>query len=209
MESLHHLFSFFFDFTLISGGLFFVVKLLQFKHNLSVKNDLQHVQSRISLLRINIKSKVKKRANAFRTYYAKLITQRHELDNNLTASVDITFETSRDFQQYFDLIKKIHSLVATLNKDPQTPIEKYLELDQKNEIAILRMTKKMKEVSHIYNEKVEAFNRLNLKNKLKLAEPLEFKALEEIEAILNLHPQPEAEPHSVEEDNEESKPEAS
>ncbi len=186
MDSIHKLFSFFFDFTLVGAGLFFAIKLLQFRSNLNAKNDLQKLQARISILRMNIRAKVKKRTNAFRTFFSAAITPDEVLDKDLTSMLNIKFEAGPDFQQYFDYIKNTHSLVAALHKDLENPMQKYLDEDAKRELVIIRFVKEIKETSAKYNEKVEVYNKINPKNKMTPADPIQFELMTEIERILSM-----------------------
>jgi hypothetical protein len=167
---------------LIGAALAFVIKLLPFRANLVAKNELQKLQARISILRMNLKAKVKKRANAFRQYFAVSINPEEALDKDLSGILEVKFEAGPDFQQYFDYIKNIHSLITALHKDPDTPLQKYLEEDAKRELIIIRFVKEMNETSKKYNEKVEHYNKINPKQKL----PIQFNSLADIEHILGL-----------------------
>ena len=172
----------------MGAALFFVIKLLQFQSNLAAKNELQRLQARISILRMNLKAKVKKRANAFRKYFAVAINPGEVLDRDLGCILDVKFESSADFQQYFDYIKNIHSLITAIHKDLDHPVQKYLDEDAKRERIIIRFVKEMKETSAKYNEKVDIYNKINPKHKLASTDPIQFASMADIEHILNLEP---------------------
>lgn len=185
MNSIYQLFSFLFDFTLVGAGLFFAIKLLQFRSHLHAKNELQRIQARISILRMNLKAKVKKRANAFRSYYAKSIVPNEILDRDLSALVEIKFESGNDFQQYFDFVQNTHTLIAAIHNEVESPVKAYEELDLKNEQIIIRIVKEMHDGSTNYNEKIEAYNTANPKNKMTLIDPIQFSSMHEL--FQNLH----------------------
>lgn len=188
MDSIYKLFSFLFDFTLIGAALFFAIKLLQFYSTLSAKNELQKLQARISILRMNLKAKVKRRAKAFRAYFSVAINPGEILDKDLSSILEVKFESGNDFQQYFDYVKNIHTLISAIHKDPEHPVQKFLEEDAKRELVIIRFVKEMKETSAKYNEKVEIYNKINPKHKLPSTDPLQFESMADIEQILNLDP---------------------
>lgn len=146
------------------------------------------MQARISILRINLKAKVKKRSNDFRRYFTGSINPGESLDRDLNIAIEIKFEISSDFQQYFDLINNLHTSITAAHKHPEHTVEKYLENDTHKEQVILRFIKEMKDTSSKYNEKVEVYNKANPKNKLSPIDPLQFEAMKDIEEILNLHP---------------------
>lgn len=168
--------------------MFFVIKLLQFRRNLSAKNELQRLQARISILRMNLKAKVKKRANAFRKYFPLAVNPGEILDRDLCAILEVKFETGADFQSYFDIIKNIHSLISAIHKDPDHPVQKFLDEDSKKEIVIIRYVKEIKEASARYNEKVDTYNKANPKHKIAMTEAIQFESMRDIEHILNLEP---------------------
>jgi hypothetical protein len=190
LESVDRLLSFLFDFTLVGGALFFIIRLLQFQRNLHSKNELQKIQARISILRINLKGKVKKRANSFRNYFVKSIVPGENYDRDLNEILEIKFETSADFQKYFDLIQGLHSFVSSLTL-LEHPADKYIAGDEQTELMILRIVKEMQHASALYNNKIENFNKLNPKTKWGEIDPMQFSAMTEIDRILQTQAEPE------------------
>lgn len=138
---------------------------------------------------MNLKAKVKKRAKAFRAYFSVAINPGEILDKDLSSVLDVKFESGADFQQYFDYIKNIHSLISAIHKDPDHPVQKYMDEDAKRELVIIRFVKEMKETSAKYNEKVEIYNKINPKRKLPSADPIQFASMADIEHILSLEPE--------------------
>lgn len=191
LESTYSLIAFLFDFTLIAGGLFFIIRLLHFRQKLKARKELEKLQARISILRINLKAKIKRRSNAFRTYFAKSITPDEILDRNLNEISELKLETSDEFQKYFDVTKRLQSLVRALPHLHTHPIDSYLEIDGKIELIILRIVKEMHDVSTRYNSKLENFNAINPKVKMVPIDPLQFEALKAItQALEALNEQP-------------------
>ena len=141
-----------------------------------------------SFLRINLKAKIKKRSNDFRRYFTGSINPGELLDQDLNKILEIKFETGSEFQQYFELINNLHTLISATHKHPEHTVEKYLENDAHKEQVIFRFIKEMKDTSLKYNETVGAYNKANPKNKLSSVDPLQFDAIKDIENILNLHP---------------------
>lgn len=184
MESIYKLLSILFDFTLIGASLFFIVKFLQFRSNLIIKNEIQNLRARVSILRINLKAKVKKRTLAFRNYFTTSIAMDGPLDKELNLILDLNFEVSREFQRYSEAIKNIHLLVSENHKDPLHPIQNYLVEDANKELTIIRFIKEIKDISKKYNEKVKIYNKKNPKKKLELTDPIQFDWIKEIEQIL-------------------------
>jgi len=137
---------------------------------------------------MNLKSKVKKRANAFRKYFPLAVNPGEVLDRDLSAIVEVKFEIGSDFQSYFDLINNTHSLIKAIHKDPDHPVQKFFDEDSQKEQVIIRFVKEIKEVSARYNEKVETYNKINPKTKLTPADPIQFESMRDIEHILNLQP---------------------
>lgn len=138
---------------------------------------------------MNLKAKVKKRTNAFRKYFTIAINPGEMLDRDLSSILDVKFETGADFQRYFDSIKNIHSLITAIHKDPDHPVQKYLDEDAKRELVIIRFVKEMKDTSAKYNEKIEVYNKINPKRKLASIDPIQFDSMADIEHILNLEPE--------------------
>lgn len=138
---------------------------------------------------MNLKAKVKKRAHAFRKYFAPSINAGEILDKDLSAILDVKFEVGSDFQRYFDLIKNTHSLITAIHKDPEHPVQKYLDEDAKRELIIIRFVKEIKETSAKYNEKIDSYNKINPKHKLASTDPIQFQSMQDIEHILNLEPE--------------------
>lgn len=188
LDSILKTFSFLFDFTLFGAGLILVLNVLKFRSNLKTKNELLRLQARISILRMNIRAKVKRRANEFRKYFAASITPDDLLDKDLNGILEIKFEIGADFQKYFDSINNIHSMVTALNKDPNAPTEKYFEEDPRLELVILRFVKEMKDSSKSYIEKAEKYNKANPKQKIDMVDPLNFDAMSTIENALCYDP---------------------
>ncbi len=108
-----------FDFTLAGAGLYFLVRILQFRQKQSAKNEIQKLQARVSMLRIALKAKVKKRANSTRVFFSKNIVPGDILESEIDQLGENKFETSKDFQTYYDRIKNIQSQLLQLHSSTE------------------------------------------------------------------------------------------
>ena len=184
MESIYSLLSTLFDFTLAGGALFFIVKMLQFHQRRAAKNDLQKLQARVSMLRISLKSKVKKRANSFRVFFTKNIVPGDAIDLEFDRMVENKFESSADFQNYFDLVKQVHAQLLQIHSKTEILVRNFIPSDQQNELAIVKIVIEMKDISLKFNIKADSFNRMHPKSRIGHLDPMSFSASDDFEQIL-------------------------
>ncbi len=184
-----------FNITLAGAVFLFAFKYVQFRKNSNSKNELDALQAKVSMLRMALKSKVKKKANSFRAKFVKPINSGDSIDLSISELCENKFEKGEDFQAYFDLSKRINSYVnaemksnievGTSNQDVKNKIEDFMGSDIKNELAIIRIIKEMTDTTTKYNAKADSFNKANPKSKTSLLDPLIFPALADVSRIFN------------------------
>ena len=81
MDVIFSLLSSIFDITLVGAAIFCVVKIIEYRRNLITKNEIQTLQAKVSMLRMALKSKVKKKANSFRSKFVKPVNTGDPIDN--------------------------------------------------------------------------------------------------------------------------------
>lgn len=192
MDVIFNLLSTIFNITLVGAVIFCILKFIEFRRNLLTKNEIQTLQARVSMLRMALKSKVKKKANSFRSKFVKPINSGDPFDIAISDLTENKFETGEDFQNYFDLSKRINSYInadfnlssdSIKNLNPGVQVEDFMGPDLKNELAIIRTIKEITDASSKYNVKAETFNKLNPKVKIPYVDPLIFNSLTEVNRI--------------------------
>ena len=192
MDVIFSLLSSIFDITLVGGAIFCIIKFFEFRRNLLTKNEIQTLQARVSMLRMALKSKVKKKANSFRSKFVKPINIGDPFDIAIGELTDNKFETGEDFQSYFDLSKRINSFInadvqlttdIATNMNTSHRFEDFMGPDLKNELAIIRTIKEITDATMKYNVRAEAFNRLKPKAKVPIIDALIFDSLSAVNRI--------------------------
>lgn len=192
MDVILSLLSSIFNITLIGAALFCTIKFIEYRRTLHTKNEIQSLQARVSILRMALKSKVKKKANSFRSKFVRPINQGDPFDNAICELTENKFETGEDFQMYFDLSTKINSFInaevklttdAATNKKTSSQFEDFMGPDLKNELAIIRTIKEITEIIAKFNVKADVYNKLKVKSKVTLLDPLIFSSLTEVNRI--------------------------
>ncbi len=184
MDSIYRLLSTLFDFTIAGSVLFVIIKSLQYHRKVTARNELLKLQARVSSLRIALKSKVKKRSNSFRSYFPKAIPPNGQIDGELTVLSENRFESSADFQRYFDMINKIHLTLAELPKTFESPIEGFITGDAQMALLIAKIIKEMKDTTQWFNAKADIFNKVNPKKRITTLDAMVFEAMSEIDGLL-------------------------
>ena len=177
--------------TLIAGSAFIVFNLLRSKKFNSAKSDLQNLQARLSQLRLALKAKVKRKSNCLRTMIKTSIIEGDLFDTSVKSLIDVKFETSEDFQNYFDICRQI---VAMINVENGTTAEStsennYMSSDFKTEMDIIRIIKEMTDLSSRINSRVDEHNRTS-SQKLKKVDGLVFGAITEVNRVFKSEDQP-------------------
>ncbi len=184
MDAIFDLINLVIKITLATGGVFIVFNMLRSKKFNSTKSDLQLLQARLSQLRLALKAKVKRKTNAFRTMLQSPIIEGDLFDNITRSLVDVKFETSEDFQNYFDISRQTLNLIQIENGTTAeaNPENNYMSNDFKSEMDILRIIKEMTELSAKINNRVEEHNRTS-SQKLKKVDPLYFSSITEVNRV--------------------------
>ena len=190
----------------------FCFKCIEFRKNKQAKNFIQSLNARLSILRMNLKGKVKKKSYKYRSLFKNGVSPGDPIDLVLNEMIDLKLETGDEIEKYFELSKRINSLLVTANyrqtekqnektekavakveapekvKVIEVPEEKigqedFMGTDFKSEISIIRIIKDMVEVSIILNNRVDAYNILNPKAPIANVNNLVFPSLSEVNRI--------------------------
>jgi hypothetical protein len=170
--------------TLVAGGAFIVFNVMRSKKFNSTKTDLQNLQARLSQLRLALKAKVKRKSNIFRTMIKTAIIEGDLFDTSTRNLIDVKFETSDDFQEYFDVSRQIVSMINVENGTAHEAATEnnFMSSDFKTEMDIIRIIKEMVDLSAKINARVEDHNRTS-SQKLKKVDPLVFASITEINRV--------------------------
>ena len=204
MDSIYTLLTYIFNITLIGSFFLFCFKCLEYKKNADSKNYIQSLHARLSMLRINLKGKVKRKSNKYRSMFPVTIGTGDPVDLALNDMIENKLETGEEIERYFDIAKKINTLLVTerskskdkvadknlaQHKQPETQYdqglgdEDFMGTDFKSEISIIRTIKDMVEISNLLNKKIETYNELNTKNPLPKVAPLNFPSLVDVNRV--------------------------
>jgi hypothetical protein len=192
VDVIYILLSLIFDITLLGGGLLFFIKLFHFRRNLVLKNNIQVQEAKVIMLRIVLKSRVRKKVATFKTQFTKPIHPGEQLDEALKMILNNNFEKSDDFQSYFDVCRRINGFISSeqektveelLRSYGDKRFENFMGPDINNELAIIRVIKEMTEATSKHFTYIEYFNRLNPKIKFMNIDPLLFIALYDVKRI--------------------------
>lgn len=213
MDTILDILSMLFDFTLFGSILLFVIKFFHHQKNMGAKKQIDHLQAKMAMLRMSLKAKVKKKVNLFKTRYVDPANTGDTVDSTLNLMLENKFETSADFQNYFDYSKKVNDIIKVdieaqkQNKDtapksslPYKPstepnpnsitppeniqkFEDFMGTDFKNELSIIGLIKEMVETTQQLNERIIFYNRLNKKSKYKTTEELIFNSLSDVNRV--------------------------
>lgn len=184
MDAIYELFNLVIKITLAAGALYIVFNVVRSKKINSTKTDLQNLQARLSQLRLALKAKVKRKSNVLRTMIKSSIIEGDVFDTTTRSLLDIKFETSDDFQNYFDVSRNIVGMIHVDNGTTAeaTSENNYMSNDFKTEMDIIRIVKEMIELSGKINSRVEEHNRTN-SQKLQKVDGLSFPSSSEVHRI--------------------------
>jgi hypothetical protein len=150
------------------------------------KSEFQNLQARLSQLRLALKGKVKRKSNVFRAAIKAQIVEGDIYDSNLKALIENKFETSDDFQNYFDVSRQLVKMVQISNDEETSSLRlaenDYMSSDFKTEMDIVRLIKDMTYISSKINAHVDEHNRTS-KKKLNKVDPLAFTSISEINRV--------------------------
>ena len=184
MDSIIDLFNLTLKIAVLGGFVLLITKFVKFKKHSNAKADIQNLQAKLSQLRMALKGKIKRKANVFRSSFKTGISEGDMVDNALKDLNENKFETSHDFQEYFDLSRRIVNLIQSESGEPNTnTVENdFMCSELKTEMEIVRCIKDMSDISAKINSRIEEFNKTNSPTIPKV-DSLVFSALADINRI--------------------------
>ena len=187
MDSILDLFNVVIKIALFGGGAFIAFNMMKSKKFNNVKTDVQNLEAKLAQLRLALKGKVKKKSNVFRSMSKTAIIEGDLLDGLLKNLCDVKFESSEDFQRYFDFSKQLVSIIqiesSGENASAQMIDNSYMTSDFKTEMDIVRIIKEMTDLSSRINSRIDEHNRTGIGQKLKRVDGLVFPAMTEVNRI--------------------------
>jgi len=172
---------------------FLVLHILRNLKKRNLLEDIAKVEARLATLRLNLKARIKKKANRFRASYPQSIANGDPIDIATSKLMDISFEKNSDFQDYIDLCKKINSYIeiASIDIAPEKRAEfqnpainsDIMGTDFKNEINIVRLINDMVSVSKVHCKMIAKYNNFDKKIKIPQKESINFTSLFELQKV--------------------------
>ncbi len=186
VDSIFGLITILINFSLFGGALLFILKVLKTRKKKDLKEEIDNLQAKISLLRISLKSKVKKKSFTFRALFTKPLSEGEPLDLALNQLISNKLETGNELQNYFDLSRIINShIVASVPL--YHPAEDFMTSDFQNEISIVVLIKEICSLSARLNKRIENFNLVNHQAKINAVDSLIFPAMSDVQRVFNDH----------------------
>lgn len=184
MDAIYELLNTVIKITLAAGALFIAFNVVRSKKINSTKIEMQNLQARLSQLRLALKAKVKRKSNVLRTMIKSSIIEGDVFDTTTRSLLDIRFESSDDFQNYFDVSRNIVGMIhvdagTTAESNPEN---NYMSSDFKTEMDIIRIIKEMIDLSGKINSRVEEYNRTS-SQKLQKVDALTFPSSSEVHRV--------------------------
>ena len=200
MDSILTLLSYAFNITLVGSFLIFCFKCFEYKKKSESKNYIQSLNAKISIVRISLRAKIKKKSHKYRALFKTQVTAGDPVDLALTELIELKLESGEDFQRYFDLSKRLNSLLLSesarlgeLTQDEKIDSIKksdtfvahddFMGTDFKNELSIIRLIKDMVEISAMLNKRIEIYNEANLKTPMNKVSTLLFPSFVEVNRV--------------------------
>lgn len=103
------------------------------------RNEVQMLQARISMLRISLKAKVKKKANGFRNLFYRTVVPDDPVDKLLTTMANLAFERGSDFEAYFALNHEINTQLRHQENIESQQIQNQVRIAQTTKLKINRI----------------------------------------------------------------------
>ncbi len=180
----------------------FAFKFVQMRKNSGQRNQIQNLNAKLSMLRMTLKSKLKSKSYKYRSLIKMAVISGDPTDLLLNELIALTLENGDELQRYFDISRKINSILMTqaareaidAKKDaktaPSEPVgtEDYMGTDLKSEVHILRLIKEMVDVSKVLNKRIENFNFANPKQQIARVNPLTFPAMADVNRAFKNRP---------------------
>ncbi len=186
MEAIFDLLGLVIKISLFGGAAFIIFSVMRSKKFNSAKNDLQNLQARLSQLRLALRAKVKRKSNAFRTMLKSNIVEGDLFDNTVKSLCDVKFDTSEEFQHYFDISRNIVRMVLAdtggEGMGEQTAENNFMSSDFKTEMDILRIIKEITDISAKINHRVLEHNRTS-SQKLPRVDSIVFASITEVNRV--------------------------
>ena len=187
MELIVGLFSIVLQIAFLGVVVLLITKFSKFKKSSSVHSNILNLQAKLSQLRLALKGKVKKKSNIIRSSFKMPISEGDKIDHDLKKLGDCLFETSEDFQAYFDLSRSLLSLIAA-ESGSDSAAKMNLEndfmcSDFRIEMDIVRIIKEMMDISSKINVRVVENNRINPSKPLTKVDSLIFTSMVEVNRI--------------------------
>jgi|GEM_PF-5481990 len=193
MDAIIDLVIFILKVSMAGGFVLLGLKLMKIKKSSTVKAEVLHLQARLSKARMALKGKIKKKSNVFRAFVKVAITEGDAIDTSLKQLAENNFETSQDFQNYFDVSRKIVGLIhVDKNGKPDSNIVVNIEndfmcSDFKTEMDIMRIIKEMSDLSIKINVRIEACNQNNPHAPIEKVDSLVFSSLADVDRVFKGH----------------------
>ena len=186
MDFIFDLIQLIIEITLFGGSTYIVIHFMRSKKFNSTKTDVQNLQARISQLRLALKAKVRRKSNTFRTMSKVSVVEDDLFDSTLKSLCEVKFETSDDFQMYFEISKQVVKIISIDNKSEnitnQAVENNYMCNDFKTEMDIIRIIKEMADLSARVNHRIDEHNRTN-SQKLSRVDKLVFPSITEVNRV--------------------------
>ena len=210
MDAMIELTNGIFKIAIAGGFLVLAIQLVRSKKFSSAKTEVVNMQAKLSKARMSLKAKVKKKFNIFHTSIKAV--EGDEIDTLLKKLIEINFETSQDFQAYFDLSRKIVSSIQHYKKEAgraDTPLDlenNFMCSDFKTELDIIRIIKEMTQLSAKINTRIEENNKKYPNNLIQRVDDLIFDSLTDVNRVFKVRPEgssddPTGSPESVKSDD--------
>lgn len=193
MDGIYAILSLIINISFLGLFTFLILHILRNLKRRNLLDDIAKIEAKMAALRLNLRTRVKKKANRFRATYPQVITQGDPIDLATNRLMDISFEKNNDFQEYIDLCKKINSYieVAAIELTPEKKAEllnpainsDIMGTDFKNEINIARLINDLVSVSKIQNKMISKYNNFDKKSKIPLRESIYFTSLFELQKV--------------------------
>jgi len=189
MDAMFDLIIYLLKFSMAGGFLLLALKLMRIKKSSTIKAEVLHLQAKLSRARMALKGKIKKKSNVFRALIKVALTEGDPIDTSLKQLTENNLETSQDFQNYFDVSRKIVSLIHDdTNKNANSAAEVGIEndfmcSDFKTELDIIRIIKQMTDLSAKINILVETNNQGNPNYPLEKVDDLIFSSLVDVNRV--------------------------
>ncbi len=177
---------------------FVILQVLRNMKKTTLREEISKVEAKLSTLRMNLKTRVKRKAARFRATYPQPITDGDPIDVSITQLSSLAFEKNSEFQEYIDLCKKINNYIfmASMNK-PAMPAEgeqikvdnanadtaDFMGDDFKNEIQIARTISDMALVSRALSKQIYKFNHFDKRISIQPQESVNFPSMFELQRV--------------------------